>query len=240
MCPVVMSLSSGEREAKTNLQVAWEILGGLPCSGLCGYVEDMTSFELNNEYIKIIEKKTENLYRTISQKIHSLPSSNQAVKQIVGGSKNIPLTPQETEQLSKYASDEQYVQQQKEDIQELSSLFKGMLEKKDVDVTKQYIKDFEDHFAPEGVINASYKFMIEDRKKSLVVEIVDSKLKCYYGNFDEPDILCKIKPEVLEQIITGQMSFQRAFMTGDMQVKGDFRILLLLDQVFTFMNDTSL
>ena len=166
----------------------------------------------------------------------SLPSSNQAVKQIVGGTKNIPLTPQETEQLSKYASDEQYVARQKEDIQELSSLFKGMLEKKDIDVNKQFIKDFEDHFAPEGVVNASYKFMIEDRKKSLILEIVDSRLKCYYGNYDTPDILCRIKPEVMEQIIDGQMSFQRAFMTGDMQVKGDFRILLLLDQVFTFLS----
>ena len=111
-----------------------------------------------------------------------------------------------------------------------------MLEKKDVDVNKQYIKDFEDHFSPEGNVNASYKFMIEDRKKALIVEIVDSKLKCYYGNHDSPDILCKIKPEVLENIIGGQMSFQRAFMTGDMQVKGDFRILLLLDQVFTFLS----
>ena len=235
MFPVVMSLSSGERQAKTNLQVAWEILGGQSCSGLCGYVDDMTNFELNSEYIKIIEKKTENLYRTISQKMVSLPSSNQAVKEIVGGSKNIPLTPQETEQLSKYASDEQYGQQQKEDIQELSSLFKGMLEKKDVDVNKQFIRDFEDNFSPEGVVNASYKFMIEDRKKPLIVEIVDSRLKCYYGNLDSPDILCKVKPEVLEHIIDGQMSFQRAFMTGDMQVKGDFRILLLLDQVFTFL-----
>ena len=31
----------------------------------------------------------------------------------------------------------------------------------------------------------------------------------------------KIKPDVLENIISGQMSCQRAFMTGDMQVKGD-------------------
>ena len=122
-----MSLSSVERQAKTNLQVAWEILGGQSCSGLCGYVDDMTNFELNSEYIKIIEKKTENLYRTISQKMVSLPSSNQAVKEIVGGSKNIPLTPQETEQLSKYASDEQYVQQQKEDIEELTMMFKELL-----------------------------------------------------------------------------------------------------------------
>ena len=237
MCPIVMSLTSGEREAKTNLQVAWEILGGLPCSGLCGYVDDMTSFELNTEYIKIIEKKTENLYRTISQKMHSLPSSNQAVKQIVGVSKNISLTPQETEQLSKYASDEQYVQQQKEDIQELSSLFKGMLEKKDVDTSKQFIKDFENHFRPEGNITATYKFMLEDRKKALIIDIVDSKLKCYYGNIDDPDCLCKIKPQMLENIIEGQISFQRAFMTGDMQVKGDFRILMLLDQTFNFLEN---
>lgn len=237
MCPVVMSTTSGEREAKTNLQVAWEILGGLPCSGLCGYVSDMTSFEMDPNYASIIEKKAENLYRTVSQKVHSLPSSNQAVKKIVGVSKNIPLTPQESEQLSKYASDEQYVQQQKEDIQELSSLFKGMLEKKGVDESKQYIADFENNFKPEGNVSATYKFMIEDRKKALIVDIVNSKLKCYYGNLESPDCLCKVKPDVLERIIEGQVSFQRAFMTGEMQVKGDFRILLLLDQVFTFMSN---
>jgi len=237
MCPVVMSTTSGEREAKTNLQVAWEILGGLPCSGLCGYVADTTSFELNQEYAKIIEKKAENLYRTVSQKVHSLPSSNQAVKKAVGVSKNIPLTPQESEQLSKYVSDEQYVQQQKEDIQELSSMFKGMLEKKGTDDSKQFIEDFEKHFSPAGNITATYKFMIEDKKKALIVDISNSKLKCYYGNLETPDILCKLKPEVLEHIIDGQMSFQRAFMTGEMQVKGDFRVLIMLDQVFTFISN---
>ena len=34
MCPVVMSTTYGEREGKLNLSVAWEILGGLPCSGI--------------------------------------------------------------------------------------------------------------------------------------------------------------------------------------------------------------
>ena len=34
MCPVVMSTTYGEREAKLNLSTAWEILGGLPCSGI--------------------------------------------------------------------------------------------------------------------------------------------------------------------------------------------------------------
>ena len=237
MCPVVMSTTSGEREVKTSLEVAWEILGGLPCSGICGYVADMTSFELNTEYVRIIEKKAENMYRTVAQKLRTLPASNKDLKQNARRTKNIPLTPQESEQLSKYVSDEQYVQKQKEDIQELSSLFKGMMENKSTDETRLYIQDFEDNFKPEGVVNATYKFIIEDKKKSLVVEIVNSNLKCYYGNIESPDCLCKVKPDVFEKALNGQVSFQRAFMTGQMQVKGDFRVLLLLDQMFTFSRD---
>lgn len=34
------------------------------------------SFEMNKDYTVIIEKKAENLYRTISQKMKSLPNSN--------------------------------------------------------------------------------------------------------------------------------------------------------------------
>lgn len=42
---------------------AWEILGGLPCAGLCGYVEDLVEFKQNKDYTLIIEKKAENLYQ---------------------------------------------------------------------------------------------------------------------------------------------------------------------------------
>ena len=234
MCPIVMSTTSGEREAKTSLSLAWEILGGLPCSGLCGYVEDMMSFEMNKDYRNIIEKKAENLYRTISQKVMSLPSSNQAVKRMVDVTSNIASTPQETEQLGKYASDESYVAKQKEDIQELTSLFKDMLDKKDVDENTLYISDFNDHFDSHGSVNASYKFMIKERKKSFIVEVKDSVLNCYYGNLDDADVLLKLDSEIMENIVSGRMTFQRAFMSGQMQVKGDFRLLRMLDQMFIF------
>ena len=56
MQPIVMSTTYGEREGEITLSNAWEILGGLPCSGLCGYVEDMVSFEMNHDYTVIIEK----------------------------------------------------------------------------------------------------------------------------------------------------------------------------------------
>ncbi len=234
MCPIVMSTTSGEREAKTDLAIAWEILGGLPCSGLCGYVEDMVTFELNKDYQNIIEKKAENLYRTISQKMKSLPASNQAVKRMVDVTSKIAMTPQETDILSQYAADEGYVARQKEDIQELTSFFKEKLEQKDVDENLIYIEDLKAHFDPHGSVNATYKFNIKGRKKPLIIEITESELNSYYGNLDSPDVLCQTDADIMEQIISGRLTFQRAFMSGQMKVKGDFGLLRMLDQVFIF------
>ena len=137
MCPVVMSTTYGEREGKLTLSTAWEILGGLPCSGICGYIPDALALEMSQGYGKLIEKKAENLYRTISQKLTSFPASNQAVKQMVSQTKNVDLTPQETEQLSQYASNDEYVQKQKEDILELTSFFKDKLVSKEIEDNSQ-------------------------------------------------------------------------------------------------------
>ena len=49
MQPIVMSTTYGEREGVLALENAWEMLGGQPCSGLCGYVEDLVTFELKEE-----------------------------------------------------------------------------------------------------------------------------------------------------------------------------------------------
>ena len=81
MSPVVIATTYGEKEAMLDLKNAWELLGGLPCSGLSAYVEDSVDFEMNVAYTDIIEKKAENIYRTISQKKKSLPSSSYAIKQ---------------------------------------------------------------------------------------------------------------------------------------------------------------
>ena len=71
----------------------------------------------------------------------------------------------------------------------------------------------------------------------MIVEIEDSELNCYYGNHDDPQVKCKVTMEVMNHIVAGQMSFQRAFMSGEMQVKGDFRMLRMLDQIFTFSKE---
>ena len=241
MCPIVMSTTYGEREGKLDLSVAWEILGGLPCSGICGYIADSSIFERSENYNAIIEKKAENMYRTINQKMESLPASNQAVKKMVSITKNIDLTPQESEQLSVYASDDSYVMRQKEDLQELTSMFRDMMgasapsESSDGDT--EYINEFKEHFTPQPGMDAKYKIIIEEKKKPLIIEVKGAKSEYYYGNIEEPDVEINISRSTLDEIVYARMTFQRAFMGGALKIKGDFKILRALDILFTFMED---
>ncbi len=235
MSPIVMSTTYGEREGKLNLSVAWEILGGLPCSGICGYIADAASLELNDEYTKLIEKKTENVYRTIKQQVISFPASNQAVKQMVSVSKNIDLTPQESEQLSQYAADDGYVQRQKEDIQELAIMFRGMKSGNEPIESEVYIKAFTNHFKPMPGYKASYKFLIGNGKKPFVIKVNSKDATYSLENVEKTDVEATISDETMDDIIAGRMTFQRAFMGGQMKMKGDFKMLRTLDEIFVFM-----
>lgn len=234
MQPIVMSTTYGEREGELTLSNAWEILGGLPCSGMCGYVDDLVSFEMNHDYSLIIEKKAENLYRTISQKQKSLPTSNQAVTRTILRTQQMDLTPQESEQLSQYVADDSYVKKQKEDIEELASMFKDKLSVQQNDTQTEYITELESHFVPQGDFTANYLFMIEEKKKPLVVEVAGEEVNCYYGQQENVDVYAKLTGEVMNNILAGRMTFQRAFMTGEMTAKGNFKTLRTLDQIFIF------
>lgn len=115
------------KDAYQTLTRAWEILGGIPCEGICTYVADHTDFETNPDYALLIEKKAESFYRSFSKKLKVFPSSTNSICENTLRPKTMQLTPQESEQLSMYVSDNNYVQKQKEDIEELTSMFKGLL-----------------------------------------------------------------------------------------------------------------
>ena len=233
MCPVVMSTTYGEQEAKLNLSTSWEILGGLPCSGLCGYIENTVVLEMNEEYLRIIEKKAENMYRTINQRMASFPASNQVVKQKINVPQTIHLTPQETEQLSQYVSDDTYVQRQKEDIQELASLFRGMMSEEGGE-DDEYVAALKKSFQPQPGFDAEYSITIEEKKKKLILQVNGPQLECGYGSPKQPDVEVQLNRDTMDDIVNGRMTFQRAFMSGVMKTKGDFKILRTLDQLFTF------
>ena len=234
MLPIVMSTTYGERDGKLNLTTAWEILGGLPCEGICGYIADTAILEENEEYIRIIEKKAENLYRTINQKMACLPTSNQAVKQKIAITKNINFTPQESEQLSQYVSDDTYVQRQKADIQELASMFRDMMGSSEKEDTTEFLKEIQEHFKPQPGLAGSYKLIIEEKKTPLIIEVNGGSFQCFYGEGGHVDVEMQLNREALNNIISGKNTFQTSFMAGDMKMKGDFKVLRVLDQVLVF------
>ena len=234
MQPVVMSTTYGEREAMVTLENAWEILGGLPCSGFCGYVEDLKEFRENSEYAHIIEKKVETLYRTISQHTKGLPTSNQAVKRSILRTSQLELSPQESEQLSKFVSDEEYVQTQKADIADLTSIFRDMMGNKQEDGADEYINDFEIHFKGNPEFAAKYLFMIDGKDEPLFLGVSGDRMDCHYGKEDNIDVYMKLNESIMDNIVAGRETFQRAFSVGDMTAKGNFRTLKTLDEIFTF------
>lgn len=315
MLPVVMASTYGEREAEYMLTRAWEMLGGIPCNGLCAYVEDHIEFETNPDYAIIIEKSAETLYRTISQKAKVFPNSSNAVKQNVLRSNTIDLTPQESEQLSMYVSDDTYVRKQKEDIEELAQIFKEMLgdtekdqehstdnntdkntyykkenqnkkrfsknetignqtiESKKVENRKiesrrtenrksntnsfynktiknnyevknetsdvgsangEFIYNLKNNFQPLEGFSAIYTIQITDINKTLVVDIKEDKLKCYYGSIGNADVIAKTTQDVMKRIVNGKLTFQKAFMSGELTAKGNFKTLRTFDTIFEF------
>ncbi|MCH5266061.1 MAG: SCP2 sterol-binding domain-containing protein [Lachnospiraceae bacterium] len=237
MFPVVMATTYGEREAEYSLIRAWEMLGGVPIEGLCAYVDNHVEFETNAEYNLMIEKKTEAFYRAISKKMVAFPNSSMQVKKTVLRSSTPLLTPQESEQLSAYVSNDNYVKKQKEDIEELASLFKGMLgEDGDSD---EYIRKLRENFYPMDDLKAVFQLDIEDKGSSLVIEINEDKLNCYRGPLEgtagaKPDVTAKLKSQVFSDILSGSKTFQSAFMLGEVSVQGNFKILRNFDTIFRF------
>ncbi|MCR5675565.1 MAG: SCP2 sterol-binding domain-containing protein [Lachnospiraceae bacterium] len=238
MAPVVMSTTYGEREGKMTLESAWEILGGLVCGGMCGYIADTSVLESSTEYRKLIEKRTENIYRTISQKFSCLPASNQAVKQKISIPRSADLTPQESEQLAHYVSDDHYVRTQKEDIRELTDLFRGMMDKDQrSDEPDELLSQFKSRFRPVPGVRAKYRIVVTDNPQTSPVLISVEGAKCECTNdADTPcDATLSLTADRLKEIMGGRVTFQRSFMEGSVKMKGDFTLLRNLDQIFTFM-----
>ena len=237
MAPVVMSTTHGEREGMTGLASAWEMLGGMVCDGICGYIADTTRLENSPEYTKVIDKKTENIYRTMNQKVPALPTSNQAVINKVSIAKSIDLTPQESEQLSEYASDDKFVRKQKEDLQELASIFRGKMEQEDSasGSSDEYIKILKKNFTPVAGIKAKFKisFAEDGRLKPVVIDVDNSTCDCRIGDEGDCDVVITSDQKTFEEILNGRITFQRAFMDGSVKMKGDFKLLRSMDQLFS-------
>jgi len=68
----------------------------------------------------------------------------------------------------------------------------------------------------------------------LQLQIDQNSLVCAAEEVKKTDIEMTMTDEVLKEIVGGRETFQKAFMTGDMKMKGDFTQFRLLDELFPF------
>lgn len=239
MMPVVVATAYGEQDAEMSLRKAWDVLGGISLDGVVAYVDTHEVFEKNSAYLAIIERKAEDLYRSINKKAVKLPTSNTAVKNNLIKKRNINLTPQESEHLSKFVSDDGYVRKQKEDIEELAAMFKHMLgtdEAEEEDIYEDdIIEGFTKAYYPEKDFNAKYVIVIPDIGKNLIIQ-AGKTFNCEYGEDCDADVKLKADSSLIHNIMSGKMTFQKGFMSGEITAKGNFKTLRMLDQIFRFNN----
>lgn len=234
MMPIVIASTYGERDAECTLIKAWELLGGIPIEGLCAYVEDYAVFETDSNIGRRIEKITENFYRSMNQHSAALPNSSNEVRKKVLKSKTLRLTPQESEQLSEYVSNDKYVKKQKEDIEELAQMFKGMLGEND-DKEDDYYHTLKKAFrGADSGQNAMYKIEILDEEKDIYIKIRDGAIECEEELAGNVDVLIRIKSDIFSNILNNEKSFHKAFMSGELSAKGNFNLLRMLDTFFEF------
>ena len=113
-------------------------------------------------------------------------------------------------------------------------MFKDMLGQSKEDEDTAYLMELEAHFVPQEGFSVTYLFMIDGKKKPLTIEVQNDELQVHYGQGEKIDVYTKLSPEVMDGIIQGRMTFQRAFMTGEMTAKGNLKNLKMLDQIFRF------
>ena len=233
MFPVVMSKAYGEKEVLLALSNSWEIIGGKSAAGISAYVDDTTDFEFNQEYTQVIEKYAESIYRNISHRLCVLPSSNQNIKKSVMKDV-VKFTPQESEQLSKYVSDDEFVQTQKKDIESLASIYKELLTDEKNGGDHYYIDSFMQHVNPQCRVNSSYMLTITDKNKNILIDAAGGRVNVSFGENPAADVICRMDKDTFDKLIDGRSSFHKAFMTGEMTARGNLKTLRMLDELFTF------
>lgn len=119
--------------------------------------------------------------------------------------------------MSEYVSDDTFVQRQKEDIQELTSMFRDMLDNSGTDNEQEYLEEFRKVFVPQPGFEARYVINIEEKKNPLWIAIGSGALECGYGETEKPDVEMQMNRAAMEDIVNGRMTFQRAFMSGIMK-----------------------
>ena len=231
---IVFSREGFEREAAVYLENAWQLLGGSQGIQVTAIFADSADLAGNFEALQAIEKKAEQFFRYHLHQSYALPQSfsGRTVWQEKGeraGDKPVPKTAvSEAERLQR--------QKEMENIQLLSSKLMAKLEEKTKTGSRSLPELLMEKYS--GYTDKEYQMQIEVTDKPALhttVLIKKSGIFAAYGTGDAP-VTIRAEEEAIRRILSGKMSFQKAFMTGEITAKGELTVLYQLDDLFQNKN----
>lgn len=250
---IVISRQGYERDALTHLLKSWEILGGVEGVTICASIESSADIETDSDLLGAIDKKAEDYYRVISQQRVIMPTSIHDHKVLV----KIPVRIESHKgeqtameqaienngvesvydnQMSFISNYDEFIEKQQQDIEDIASLFKERLSTKGDIGQKTYPELFEYKYKPDRTFSdCTISWIVNDKKsKSVVLIFEGAVLKAKYSKKTEADVVMSSDHDILQKIVEGRLTVQRAFMTGEIKAKGNFTLLYKLDQLFAF------
>lgn len=231
---VVFSRDGFEREAAFSLENAWQILGGSQGLQITAMFAGSADLAADFEAVQAIEKKAEQFFRYCLLQNYHLPSS---MERGTCRSGELPSVEKDLSPASTMTEKERLEQEkERENIRILSDKLKIKLEEK----TKSGRLGLPELFMEKygGYTDREYRMQIYVTDKpevNTVVLIKKSGIFAMFGQEDTP-VTISAKEETMRSILAGKMSFQRAFMTGELTAKGELTILYKLDDLFENKN----
>ena len=248
---VVLSKNGEEEDAVMHIKKSFQMLGGNTLEQLTGMIKDENEIMSNPTYIKIIEKKTEDFYRMINQKRSTLPTKYNYIKNNSGQSQitHQIIKNDDTISMSKIIKKEEnkiveqpsvinydeFEKKQENDILEITKLFKEKLVSTTNDNYRKIRNSLTKSFVKEESkdLNVIYQVHIKGLEDvDVVIKINNGNLSFDQGIENQPDLTITIDEKAIEEIVTKSKSMQKAFLRGDITVKGSVILLHNFDKLF--------
>lgn len=221
---IVFSRNGYEREAAAYLAEAWRLLGGWPGLEITGVFAETDDFSGNTPALELIEKKAEQFFRYGLNQSYQLPQSAAAGQ--------IGLPSPATADAAIETPETDSAQKEKANVRALSHKLAAKLEQK-TRQTKQSIAELIlQNYVGGSDQEYRLQLMVKDKPAENTFVLIKKTGVYAYAGEEEAVLTIFAEDEVLRRCLVGELSFQKAFMTGQLSAKGELTLLYKLEGFF--------
>lgn len=242
----------GEREAAEYMLHVWDILGGTEFGKLGIYTPAYNAHKDN--IFGNVERMTESFYRMIKQDRPPMKSSDSSTFLEKGQieKEQIEFAPVFEQSLAKetekYRDVEPIKSTQEKDIEDLANFFKKQLDQEEdekvsvpepqLKSTKHMLSSLPHYF--QGQYAVDFKAVIQYHllsQEPFSGYIIIENRDCIFeeGVYAGAEVELTAQEEIFKEIFNKKVTAQKAFMLGQLKVRGNFMLLSKIDQMFKAM-----